>query len=997
MCALGHNHFRFMSLKNLAVFLSLGLGLATMLHATVPVPISLAGEWRFALDRSAEQQDSNDPRYGSTLPCGDGMTQEWFRRDLSERIQLPGVLQGQGYGNDISPTTPWVLGLGDAWWKLQPAPLRDHFSKPGQVEVPFLSQPPKHYLGAAWYQRDIEIPATWKDRRTVLFLERAHWETRVWVDEKAYPANNSLVAPHVFDLGILAPGKHRLTIRIDNRRIVAEPNDNGHANDGHSVSDALGASWNGIAGRIELSSTSPVWIDDAQAFPNVAKRSVLIKIKVGNSTGLPGTGKLSVEKNSIPVSWDASGGQAELEVPLGANAKTWDEFHPALNKLTLVLNGANADDAKPLTIGLREVTANDKDLIINGCVVNLRTTHFGGDFPLTGYPATDVDSWKKIIQICKDYGLNGMRFHSWCPPEAAFVAADELGFYLQPECGLWTPFSPGSAYTQLLEVETERLLKAFGNHPSFILLSPANEPGGDYLNVTPQWAVAWYAKDNRRLYSAGTGWNRPRQVTGGAQFATLVRFGRGELRNVTGWFGRDNRTALETVNIPVFAHEIGQWCAYPDFDVIKEFTGYLRPSNYDIFKYSAEQQGVFEYNALFAKASGLFQLACYKEEIEANLRTPGLAGFQMLDLHDYLGQGTALIGVVDAFWKPKSYVTAAEFRRFNNSTVPLARLQQRVFTTAETLKTDVEIYHFADQPITSATPYWKIVDRSGRAVAEGHLPARCIPIGKNIPLGQITVDLSKLAAPEAYRLVIGLLNTPIENDWKLWLYPAQIDSSTPASVLVTKDWTAAETRLAEGGSVLFTPTRNTLDVTKCPPMKQLPVFWNIQMTVRPPQNPNPRFDAMLGLACNPKHPALAGFPTDINCDWQWTPLVTDVRSINLDAAPRELKPIVAAIDDWNRNWRLGVIFECKVGPGRLLVSAMDLTSANSTVGAQQLRRSLLDYMASGKFQPGSTLSADQIRKLWPRSNATPAVAPTSRALDPDLDDGSQRRPALKVP
>jgi len=967
---------------------------AACLRAASLQPVSLVGEWRFALDRSAEQKESSDLRFGPTLPPGDGLTQEWFKRDLPEhdRIQLPGILQAQGYGNDISPTTPWVLGLGDAWWKLQPAALREHFSKPGKVEVPFLSQPPKHYLGAAWYQRDIEIPTSWRDHRVVLFLERAHWETTAWLDEKTCPPNNSLVAPHVFDLGILAPGKHRLTLRVDNRRIVAEPGNNGHADDGHSVSDALGASWNGVAGRIELSATSPVWIDDAQVFPDVAKKTASLAIKIGNITGQPGNGTLSIGNISAPVSWTAEGGQAKLEVPLGADAKTWDEFHPALHTLTVALAGTCADDARTVTFGLRQVTANDKDLLINSRVVNLRTTHFGGDFPLTGYPAMDVDSWKKIIQVCKDYGLNGIRFHSWCPPDAAFVAADEMGFYLQPECGLWTPFKAGSNFTQLLELETARLLKAFGNHPSFILLSPANEPGGDYVNVTPQWAVAWYAKDSRRLYSAGTGWNRPRQVTGGAQFAALVRFGRGELRNTSGWFGRDNRLALEDVHIPVLAHEIGQWCAYPDFNVIKEFTGYLRPGNYNIFKHIAEQQGVLEYNALFAKASGLFQLACYKEEIEANLRTPGLAGFQMLDLRDYLGQGTALIGVVDAFWKPKSYVTAAEFRRFNNATVPLARLERRIFTTKEMLHTDVEIYHFADQPIASATPFWKITNRAGNVVLEGRLPQRDIPIGKNISLGKISVDLSKLTAPESYRLVVGLTNTAIENDWKFWLYPAQINPATPAKVLVTKNWAAAETRLGEGGTVLFIPADDSLDPTRCPPMQRVPIFWNIQMTVRPPQNPNPRFDAMLGLACDPVHPALNGFPTDINCDWQWTPLINDVKSINLSTAPRELKPIVSAIDDWNRNWRLGVIFECRVGPGRLLVSAIDLTSAYAGAGSQQLRRSLLDYMASDKFQPAVALSIAQIEKLWTCPNAAPATVPSSRPLDPDLDDGSQRRP-----
>ena len=274
---------------------------------------------------------------------------------------------------------------------------------------------------------------------------------------------------------------------------------------------------------------------------------------------------------------------------------------------------------------MREITHNDKELLINGRPVNLRLTHDGGEFPLTGYPAMDVESWKKIIQTCKDYGLNGIRFHSWCPPEAAFDAADELGFYLQPECGLWADFG-SPVMKQWLNDETERILKAYGNHPSFILLSPSNEPR-NYSRFTPQWAATNYAKDNRRLYSAGTGWSDPSQVTGGAQFASLVRFGTTDLRNTTGWFGRDYRNALETVHIPVLAHEVGQWCAYPDFDVMKKFTGYLQPGNYDIFKYIAQQEGVLDEDHAFAWASGRFQVECYKEEIEANLRTPGLPVF----------------------------------------------------------------------------------------------------------------------------------------------------------------------------------------------------------------------------------------------------------------------------------------------------------------------------------------------------------------------------------
>jgi hypothetical protein len=176
-------------------------------------------------------------------------------------------------------------------------------------------------------------------------------------------------------------------------------------------------------------------------------------------------------------------------------------------------------------------------------------------------------------------------------------------------------------------------------------------------------------------------------------------------------------------------------------------------------------------------------------------------------------------------------------------------------------------------------------------------------------------------------------------------------------------------------------------------MKRTPVFWNIQMTVRPPQNRTPRFDAMLGLLCDAQHPALAGFPTERNCDWQWTPLVDNVRSVNLTDSPRELRPIVAAIDDWNRNWRLGVIFECRVGPGRLLVSAVPLDGSLS--GTQALRRSLVDYAASEKFRPAASLTPEQVRKLWQAPDAKPAAAPAQRALDPDLDDGTRKQAAPK--
>ncbi len=985
--------------------LAAGFCSASLHGAPAPAnPVSLAGDWRFKLD-----------------PDKAGDTEKWYLKDLDDKIKLPGILQGQGYGDDISKDTPWVLTLGADWWKNQDKDLVDHFSQPGKTEVPFLSQPPKHYLGIAWYQRDIDIPAEWSGRRVVLYLERAHWQSTVYVDDKQYAFNDSLVAPHITDLGILTPGKHRLTIRVDNRTMLPDTANPSHLTDAHSITDGLGAAWNGFVGRIELSATSPVWIDDAQAFPDLAKRMVHLRLKIGNAGGASGNGTLRVDFDSqdmgIPgafldndltgnftanVTWDANGGSAMLDIPMAYNPMPWDEYHPAIQHYTLTLKGDSADDQSKLNFGMRQITADGKSLLLNGKPINLRTTHDGGEFPLTGYPSMDVAAWKKIIQVCKDYGLNGMRFHSWCPPEAAFEAADELGFYLQPECGMWNDFgTPGMP--QRLNDETVRLLKAYGNHPSFILLSPSNEPRG-YQRITPQWAADWYAKDPRRLYSAGTGWSDPSQITGGAQYASMPAYGRGSLRGNSGWFGLDYHSALDNVNIPVLAHEVGQWCAYPDFDIIKKFTGYLRPSNYDIFQYLADQHGLLPWNKIFSWASGRFQLACYKEEIEANLRTPGLAGFQLLDLHDYLGQGTALIGVVDAFWEPKNYVTAEEFRQFSGPLVPLARLTKRVFTSTDAFDVDAEIYNYSDGPVNRALPFWKIVNARGETVDSGSLDSLNIPIGKNTPLGKISANLSTLASPGAYRLLVGLEGTSIVNSWNFWVYPAAISDQVPADVTLTDSWNDARAALAAGKKVLFSPKDADLDPKLSPHMARVPVFWNIQMTLRPPQNPVAKFDAMLGLYCDKSSGALAKFPTDLFCDWQWTSIVNNVRSVNLDQAPAALRPIVWAIDDWNRNWKLGVIFEAWVGDGgdndgRLLVSAINVVKPANAV-AQQLRRSLLDYMADDeKFSPAEfdQLTRQQAGDLWVGGNPPPAAPAAPRAFDPDLNDGTIPPPAAAAP
>jgi hypothetical protein len=912
--------------------------------------ISLAGEWRYASD------------VGNA-----GILEQWYIGDLPAKIRLPGILQSQDYGDNISTGTPWVLSLYDRFWF-----LRDdyrNYTNATDVKVPFLSQPTNHFIGPAWYQREIEISPEWEGKRVSLYLERANWETRVWLDGRYVGANRSLCAPHEHDLGKVPPGTHRLFIRVDNRLQLP------YRLDAHSVSDSLGQTWNGIVGKIELRATPVVWIDDAQIFADPVRKVAALKLTIGNATGTNGAGTFQVfydrgydskqtnaarEESLLDgsIEWETTNTTIARVIKLPDGA-TWDEFKPALHELRLVLKSDSGSNERTIIYGMRDFKAVGKDFVVNGRKTELRGTHHGGDAPLTGYPPTDPDYWRKVFGVCKEWGLNHVRFHSFCPPDAAFTAADELGLYLQIEPGMWNTFNPGSEMEQMLEEETRSIIRAYGNHPSFVMFSPSNEPKGRWKDVLPKWATQFKSVDPRRLYTSGTGFTDadapgPLDIL---DYTDTQRFGRNQVRGQGGWFGRDYSSAVANVNIPVVAHEVGQWCAYPDYDVIWKFKGYARPGNFEIFRDSLAAHGMLTRDREFARASGRFQLECYKEEIEANRRTAGLTGFQLLDLHDYTGQGTALVGLLDPFWDTKGYVTAAEFRKYCGATAPLARLQRRVFTTAEKLEAPVEMAHYGASPLENAQAKWRAIDEAGQVLAQGEWPAKMVPIGKNFALGTVAMDLANVPAPRACKLVVTVTadggKSVFENDWNFWVYPAQAKTNAPSGVFITHDWEQAEAKLASGGKVLYLPRNADLDWT-CPPLDTLPVFWNRLM--------NPAWGRMLGLWCDTNHPALAEFPTEANCDWQWTQVLRGVRAFNLDRLPGAVLPVVSAIDDWNRNYKLGVVFECRVGRGRLLASCVDLeTDLDNRPVARQLRRSLLDYAGSTKFEPRTAVSAEEIR------------------------------------
>jgi hypothetical protein len=920
------------TVRCLPVFLVLG-GLSGQ---TLP----LDGTWRFQLDRDSL-----------------GIAQRWHERVLPESVRLPGSLPAQGIGDEVAADTGWMGNIVDRAYFTDPR--YEAYRRPGNVKVPFWLQPEKYYAGAAWYQRDIEIPAAWRGRRMELTLERPHWQTRGWLDRREIGSDDSLATPHRYDLGDgAAAGRHRLTIRVDNSLVV----DVGV--NSHSISDHTQGNWNGIVGRIELAAHAPVWIENLQAHPHVRSRSVRLRGELRNATGRVARGKITVAGGAAPASLAfesaAPSSPIELEVKLGAEAQLWDEFTPALHRLRVRINDT---EEQVLAVGLREITTAGTQLAINGRKLFLRGTLECAIFPRTGHPPVDVESWKKILLVARAHGLNHIRFHSWCPPEAAFTAADEVGFYYQVEASSWpnqsTTLGDGKPVDAWLEKETARILRAYGNHPSFILFSSSNEPGGRKATAwLAEWVKRFRAEDPRRLYTSGSGWPQqavndyhvapdPRIQQWGAGLKSRINARPPETRT-------DYHEYIAERAAPVVSHEIGQWCAYPNFDEIPKYTGYLKARNFEIFRDWLAANHMRDQARDFLMASGKLQTLCYKEDIESALRTPGMGGFQLLQLHDFPGQGTALVGVLDAFFESKGYVTGAEFSRFTNSTVPLARLDKRVFTSDETLTADVEVSHFGPAPLRGTVAGWRLVADGGAVAASGRLAPRSIPVDGAVPVGRLSIGLAAVPAPARYKLVVGLEGTGFENDWDVWVYPPRVELTRPAGVVWKTELdedAAARLRSGETVFLMIPPPRVKGDVQ----MGFSSIFWNTAWTWG--QAPH-----TLGILCDPKHPALAMFPTDFHSNWQWWYLVHGAGAMILDGLPPELRPIVQVIDDWFQARRLGLVVEARVGAGKLLVTSLDLERADNPV-SRQMRASLLRYAGGPEFRPRVELTPEQVRGL----------------------------------
>lgn len=913
-------------------------------HAQV---MDLSGTWRFAVDRNDQ-----------------GISDRWYLRTLDDHVQLPGSMITNGKGDPVDLNTPWVGSFNDqTFFKLDryaPYRTRENF------KIPYWLQPDNYYSGVAWYQRDIEIPKSWKKKSIHLFFERCHWESRVWIDGKEVGMQNALSAPQQYDLtDYLTPGKHTLSVRVDNAVHDIDPGENSH-----SISDHTQGNWNGIVGAMYLEAKGSSYYKQLHVFPQIEKGSLTIKANVCNTTDKRRkvTQTFSLQGKETKQSFTLQPGENQLEVTLALpkDAKTWDEFNPNLYTLSCSLQSGKEElDNRKVTFGCRTWSVNNGRLYLNGTPVFLRGTLHCASFPLTGYPATDKEEWMRELRICKQYGINHIRFHSWCPPEAAFLAADELGMYYMIECSSWanqsTTIGDGKPIDEFIRQEAERIVNAYGNHPSFCLMAYGNEPAGKHSNdYLTRFVSKWKERDPRRLYTSAAGWPNlpvndflsdanPRIQQWGAGVKSIIN---AQAPSTT----YDWREYTGKFTHPFVSHEIGQWCVYPNFREMQKYTGVYNARNFEIFQESLKENGLIQLADSFLYASGKLQTLCYKADIEAALRTPNFGGFQLLGLNDFPGQGTALVGTLDVFWEEKGYVTAKEYSRFCNSLVPLARIPKLVLENNETFTATVEATNFY-RPLTQPKAEWTICDASGRKLGQGSFDVARLDIGNCLPLGNISFNLSHIH--KACQLKLEVTVDGHSNEWDFWVYPSQKQVWDETLLLTdTLDQTALD-RLQAGGKVLLSLKKGSLSKTMGGEVAVgfSSIFWNTAWT-------NGQAPHTLGILCDPAHPALRYFPTDYYSNYQWWDAMSHSDAIHLSKLSKDIRPLVRVIDDWVTNRSLGLLFEVKVGNGKLLVSGIDFhQDMERRPAARQLLFSLKQYMLSDAFQPTVSLQPESILKL----------------------------------
>ncbi|WP_346237044.1 glycoside hydrolase family 2 TIM barrel-domain containing protein [Niabella insulamsoli] len=891
--------------------------------------ISLAGDWSVRLDADSSFYNSGAPP-----------------QQFTKKINLPGT------------TDEARLGIAT------------HGSDYG-----ILTRAYKH-IGPAWYQRQIHIPSSWKQKNITLFLERVLWESKVFIDGKERSTLSPLYVPHQHSLGVLKPGAHTLTICINNDLI------HNIGDKGHGYTEYTQSIWNGIVGRIELRPESAHHIQNVKTYPDAAQRSVGLKISLNPNASLQpliiDAALTEAATNKTVKQQRFSIRQPKHEIELSLNdlppVKTWDEFDPHLYNISITLKHGKKTTNWSGQVGFRKLSTTPHKIVINDKKTFIRGNLDCVHFPLTGYPSCNVEDWITIFKKYKSYGLNTVRFHSWTPPEAAFIAADQLGIYIQTEI-IWLdwwmagerkerPEMNTKGFPQglgknpnadaFVQAEMKRVIDTYGNHPSFAFFCIGNELGNSDFDVMQQWISKMKSADPRRLYAVSTA----RKIMPVDDY--MVTHNIPNVGRTYGYSLNKTDAGLEAnyskAQIPIIAHEVGQAPVYPEWKEIDKYKGVLKARNLEGFKAVAIQNGIVDKDEDFHKATGALQQLLYKNLIENITLAPSSAGFQMLSMTDYQGQGEALIGWLDCFWDDKGTTPPGVFKSYSNAVVPLIRTSSFTYTLDDTLKLNMELANYSQSDLHQKLQ-WEITDLSGKPIDKGMAGKDLFPQGALTTADSLALPLANFPRVAGeYKFRLFLEDNSYSNDWSFFVFPpARALSINTDGIYISKEWdTVTDSILNAGGKVLLLADKLGTKESSAP-VSFTPLFWSASFF--PGQS-----NETLGSFINHKSEIFRHFPTDYFTNWQWFKLTAGAKYFKLSDMPKRFQPLVQPVSDFHYNEKLGSIFETKVGKGKLLICGYALQQKDNAY-ATQLLYSMIAYMKSDAFNPQDALPIATLKKV----------------------------------
>lgn len=922
--------------------------------------IDLSGKWGFCLDDKKE-----------------GVNKEFFNKYFEDSIELPATVATAKKGKPSAE------------------------SRSNSLTDPY------YFEGYTWYSREIEVTAE-EGEEIFLLLERTRI-SHVWVDSHYVGMNNSLCTSHRYKLTSHLNGKVKLTIMIDNTSYPVKG--------GHMTSPDTQTNWNGITGEICLEETAAVNLSRIRIYPEAAKKQIMIRaVLKGIRNGKIEVNILDGEKMLRMEEYPIAEGENVLMYQTEDTVELWNEHAPKLYLLQLVLKTPSGECIEKYNVkfGFRNFKAQGKHFEINGVRTFLRGKHDGLLFPLTGYAATDVESWLKLLNVAKQYGINHYRFHTCCPPEAAFLAADILGIYMEPELPFWGTITGegeegyDQAAQQYLVEEGFRILDEFGNHPSFVMMSLGNELWGSRKRLN-EILAGFHKYDSRHLYTQGSNnfqfapcileeedffcgvrFSKDRLIRGSYamcdapqghiqtkppssvyNYDEMIRpanatekMEEGGVRTIQ--FGTGvKQVKMEASGdlfpeIPVISHEIGQYAMFPDFSEIDKYQGVLKARNLEEFQKRLKEQGMLSKADAFFHASGSLAVECYKQEIETALRSKELAGFQILDIQDFMGQGTALVGILNSFMENKGLISEKEWRSFCSEDVLLAEFPGRIFQSGQKIKIGFKLSTYSMKTIINPEVILTFYSKEEKILSAVKSTTGNFSSGL-YQLNELEIELPETQYPEKFMMKMEIKGQAIENSYSIWIYPEHTPTIENDTIRITSNIYEACEALENGERVVLIPadlnSHNSIEGAYCTDFWCYPMFRNISETMKKKEPVGTH-----GLLIDNTNNMFRYFPTETYSTPQWYDLVTHSRTLILDN--HDIDPVVWTIDNFQRNHKLGNIVEIKVGKGKLLICTFDLWGSRKSIPAKWLSYSLLAYVGSDAFEPLKEMGPEELVDIF---------------------------------